>query len=681
MKRTVAVLLAVLFLSATPSGADEVRFVRTPEISPDGSVVAFSYGGDIWTVPVEGGTATRITDHVAYDSYPVWSPDGSTVAFASDRRGNYNIFTIPAAGGEAKQITFDTSTDIPCDWTPGGGAILFQTRRNGSEDLWLAYVDGGTPVRMSGVFMEREAYADISNDGTRLVYNNNRCTSGWYRKNYRSSDAADVYLSDFMSGGIHPRPLTEEFHQDLWPHFSPDDSMVYYASGKTGPLNVYRMPANGGEYERVTRFDKDVTWISMPSQGDRFLVMAGFDVYTVPLERLSGEPNLVKIECNTEFKENTAEQIKFTSEVSGFSVSPDGKKTAIIVHGEIFVVPAEKGGEARRVTHTPWRETDVAWLSDSRHVVYASDRSGTLDLYKADTRTGEETHLTSGDDIDSRPVVSPDGDWIAFFRGNHLICRISPDGGDVEPIVRSDFLDLRLEGTHEFSWSPDSRWLAYTAYASDFHTDIHVRNIEDGEDHVVSYLATYNHRPVWSPDGEFLYFTSYFQENGDTYRVRLNEEDPTFEEDHLDSLYIEDDEDGEKDEEKDDAEEGPVPVEIDFTDIVLRVEAFPDLANDESEPVFVSGGETVVFVANVMGEGSHDLWSYPADENAEEKELDQLTSSGRRKGGLQPVEDAIWYIEEGSIKWYDTAKEKAGVLSFSAEMEIDEREDRRQIFL
>lgn len=678
------VAFTLLVAAAAPATAEEIRYARFPEISPDGRSIAFSYDGDIWTVPAAGGDARRVTDHVEWDGYPVWSPDGRTIAFASARTGGTDVYVIDAKGGEATRLTWNSSHDVPCDWTPGGESVLFFSRRLGAEDLWLVRASGGTPIRISGVPFEREAYADLSKDGKRIVYNDNRCTSGWWRRFFDSSDAADVHIAEFSIDGIRSRPLTEHLRHDLWPHFGPGDEEVFFVSGRAGALNVYRMPADRGEGEAksITSFETDVTWLSVSGTG-LLAFQTGFDVYTMPAD--GGAPVKVAIRCDTEYKRDPVRIETFAGDVTEFRVSPDGKKTAVVVHGEIFVVPSEKGGAARRVTRTPWREADVRWLGDSRRIVYTSDRNGSLDLFTADTKTGKETLLVGGEENDCRPAPSPDGEWVAFYRGNHAIFRVKPDGGAPEEVLRAKFLDLRLEGADQFAWSPDSKWIAYAAYAPDFHTDVRIRNVDDGTDEAVSYLATQNGRPVWSPDGKYLYFTSYFQENGDTYRVLLKEEKPDFEEDLLDSLYgegeKEEKEEKKEDGEKEKKEEGPKPVVIDFEEIMLRVRAFPDLANDESEPVFVGGGKKVVFNANVMGPESFDLWSYPASKDAEEKKLEQLTTSGARKGGLQGVEDAVWYLESGRVKWFDTGKGKSGGLTFHAEMEIDERADREQMFL
>ncbi|RPJ46155.1 MAG: hypothetical protein EHM19_04520, partial [Candidatus Latescibacterota bacterium] len=697
--RTVPAILLLLIALAIPASAlaEEIRFAQSPEISPNGDRIAFSYDGDIWTVPAAGGDATRITNHVAYDAFPVWSPDGTRIAFASDRFGSMDVYVMAADGGEAERLTYQSSTAIPCDWTPDGGSILFQSRRDGAEDLFLARLDGGTPARLSGVFLEREAQADISSDGKRVVFSDNRCTTGWQRRFFRSTDAADIHVADLAGGGFRPRALVQDETQDLWPRFSPDDREIFFVSGRGGVLDIYRMPAAGGDATRITSLEKDAGWLSLAEEGGLLAFTMGFDVYTLSID--GGTPRRVPIRLATEFKENPAGERTFSGDAQEFRVSPDGRKTAVVVHGEIFVVPSEKGGRARRVTRTPWREADVEWLSDSRRVVYASDRNGSLDLYLADTKTGDEKALTSGAENDSKPLLSPDGEWIAFYRGKGEIRRMSTkslEGGmpSTELVVSGRFLDFRFEPAPEFAWSPDSRWIAYTAYAPDYHTDIRIRDTESGADTLASFLSTHNHRPVWSPDGKYLYFTSLFQQNGDTYRVRLAEKPPIFEEDKLDSLYEEKKDEGgggkngkgkdekgkgEKDE-KPEADKKAVPVVIDLENIRARAEAFPDLASEESEPVFVKEGETLVFAANVMGERSYDLWSYPADEEAEEKKLSQLTTSEKGKSRLQAVDDAVWYLEGGKVKWYDVAKEKAGALSFEAEMEVDERADREQIF-
>src|SRR5947209_13295415 len=105
--------LTALWLLTPLAGAQEpIRFARTPDISPDGKQVAFSYLGDIWVVETIGGIARPVTMHEAHDVFPVFSPDGRWLAFSSNRHGSYDVFVVPVQGGKPRRLTFDSASDL-----------------------------------------------------------------------------------------------------------------------------------------------------------------------------------------------------------------------------------------------------------------------------------------------------------------------------------------------------------------------------------------------------------------------------------------------------------------------------------------------------------------------------------------------------------------------------------------
>ena len=115
-------LILSLLASGVAIGAvanEAPLWLRGSAISPDGSTVAFTYKGDIYTVPVGGGHATRLTVDSGYDGSPLWSPDGSRIAFSSDRLGSDDIYVMPAKGGTPLRITTHSGRETPLAWLDG----------------------------------------------------------------------------------------------------------------------------------------------------------------------------------------------------------------------------------------------------------------------------------------------------------------------------------------------------------------------------------------------------------------------------------------------------------------------------------------------------------------------------------------------------------------------------------
>ena len=104
--RRFALFCLALYLPSSPSSAQltvppdkPIRMGRYPALSPDGSHLCFTYQGNLWQVPTEGGVATRLTANDSYDVNARWSPDGNWIAFNSDREGGSMVFVMPAVGG------------------------------------------------------------------------------------------------------------------------------------------------------------------------------------------------------------------------------------------------------------------------------------------------------------------------------------------------------------------------------------------------------------------------------------------------------------------------------------------------------------------------------------------------------------------------------------------------------
>ncbi len=254
-----ALLAPLAVATADTPGPERALWLRAAAISPDGRTVAFSYRGDLWSVPATGGAATPLTVHAAHDTAPVWSPDGRQIAFASDRYGNFDVFVMPAAGGEARRLTFHSADDTPTSFTPDGKAVLFSSARldgatnvqfptGAQPELYRVDLAGGMPVQ---VLSTPALYAVWDKAGERLAYSDQKGYEMEWRKHDNSSFARDVWVWE-RATNTHRR-LTAAGVDDRQPVWAPGERALYYLSEKSGSFNVWRLDlADPGRPVQVT---------------------------------------------------------------------------------------------------------------------------------------------------------------------------------------------------------------------------------------------------------------------------------------------------------------------------------------------------------------------------------------------------------------------------------------------
>ncbi|HEX3316282.1 MAG TPA: MdsD protein, partial [Gemmataceae bacterium] len=227
----------VLFASFSTAAAEPIHLGRSPDLSPDGKWVAFSYLGDVWIVSSAGGTARPVTMHERHDTTPVFSPDGKSLAFASNRHGNYDVFVVPFEGGRPTRLTHDSADDFPTGWSHDGKELLFASTRDFDfpprTELYAVDATGGEARHVS---LHEAREGAWSPDGKALAYT--RGPGTWYRKNYRGSSNDDIWLCD--PDGMHSRQITTHLGNDNAPMWAPDGRFLYYVSDRFGVPNIVR---------------------------------------------------------------------------------------------------------------------------------------------------------------------------------------------------------------------------------------------------------------------------------------------------------------------------------------------------------------------------------------------------------------------------------------------------------
>jgi tricorn protease len=279
--RFIVPCLLVGLLAANLPAREAIRLANDPALSPDGSTLAFSWRGEIWTVPVSGGIAKQLTRNAAADGEPEFSPDGSQIAFISERSGSEQVYVMPVEGGPPEQLTFHTSGYKLHGWYPDGKSLLTSGERDhfwrGAERFFR--IERGQRVAEQILFDDYGTSGALSPDGKRLLFT--REGPAWWRKGYHGSQAAQIWMHD-----LEPKTFTRLLDHDrgcLWPMWRPDGKAFYYVGGQNGTFNLYEHSLENGNGDRqITRLEDDgVVFPCIARNGSVIVYRQLFDLYRI----------------------------------------------------------------------------------------------------------------------------------------------------------------------------------------------------------------------------------------------------------------------------------------------------------------------------------------------------------------------------------------------------------------
>ncbi len=702
------------------------NWFRAPAISPDGSTIVFTHGGDLYSVPVEGGRAMPLTLDPGDETRPVWSRDGSTIAFASDRFGNYDVFIMPATGGEATRLTFHSADDFPTDFTPGGDAVLFESARLDDVDsalfpsgvlaeLYLVSVEGGTPDM---VLTTPALNAKYNRAGNALIYEDRKGYEDELRKHHTSSIARDVWMVDLRSGE-HTK-LTDHAAEDREPHWTPDGRNVLFLSERNGDFNLYRMPAGAGSEalaEQLTSFQAHpVRQLSVASNGAAAFSWHG-DLYTYTAD---GGATRIPIEISIDGRRDVVTETK-RSGATEFSVAKNGKEVAFIVRGEVFVTSVEFG-TTRRITNTPEQERSVDFAPDGRSIVYAGERDGSWNIYQATIADDDELYFFSATKIDEEPLVetgaeefqpqySPDGKKIAYLHNRSTLKVLDIESGDIVTALPGTAYYSYSDGDYLFRWSPDSAWLAMHFYNGSraFVSQVGVVRADGSQDWPIniSNSGYDDNSPRWAMDGGVLAWASdrygmrshgswgaqfdvvaafLTQDAYDRFRLSKEEYDlqkelkEKHEKKEKEEKDADDDEetdgdngDDAKDEDEEDDEVEPIEIELDGLE--HRIERLTIHASDLGDFALNSDGDKLFYLARF--EKGFDLWVH----DFRKESTSMLKKLGANSASMELSDDGktIFLLASGSLSKIDTDGGDQKSISFTAELEINGDAERAHL--
>ena len=367
------IIPALLLGVSAAAVAENPRWLRNTAISPDGKTVAFTYKGDIFTVPVSGGQAKQLTTSPAYDNVPLWSPDGKSIVFSSDREGSADIYVMPAEGGTPVRVTTNSAAENPLAFLDNNRVLYASSLMPSVETsrgfLHQTYVvDVTKPSPRPEMYLSLPMMSASVNSKGDVLYGDRKGVENMWRKHERSSATSDIML---YSGGKFTK-LTDFNGHDLNPVWKKDGKGYYYISEEDGTLNVFENTTDGKGKRQLTNFKKHpVRSLSASDNGTLAFSWDG-DIYTmVP----GGKPQKLAVTITGD--QYDSDKVKYfpRSGATTMAVSPDGSEVAFVIRGDIYVTDT-KYETTKRITNTPAQERNVDFAPDGKSLVYDSDRNG-----------------------------------------------------------------------------------------------------------------------------------------------------------------------------------------------------------------------------------------------------------------------------------------------------------------
>lgn len=708
MKKILLALIAPLATASAMAQSDPL-WMRFPAISPDGKTVAFSYKGDIWTVPANGGQARQITTNPAYDAYPVWSPDSRQIAFASSREGSMDIYVVGRDGGTPRRVTTDSGDEYPMAWRNDSTIMLKASIMPKATSIMFANFSqvyevsdkGGRMRLFSDIPMED---ISVGNDGA-LLYHDNKGYEDPFRKHHQSPICRDIWL---YKGGNYTK-LTNFAGEDRTPVWGGDNNTYYYLSEEDGTFNVYKRRIGETAKTQLTHYKGNpVRFLTRSTDGTLCYAYDGA-IYTL---KEGSQPVRLNLSMVADDGSDKLQRQVLRSGATEFAVSPSGKEIAFVVHGDVYVTSTDYT-TTKRITDTPEQERNVNFSPDGRSLVYASERGGLWQIYQTSIVNKDEKQFTYATQlkeeqlvksslVDMQPAYSPDGKSVAYIEDRGALKAVDVKTKAVRQLMDGKFQYSYSDGDLWFQWSPDSKWLLsnYIGHGGWNNSDIALVPA-DGSQKITNLTNSgYNdNNGRWVLGGKAMLFMSDragYRSHGswgaeddayimffdlDAYeRFRMGKEERAL----YDEAHKKEKADatkkkrpliklGKKKKKDDKKKDEAKTLKFDLANCRDRVIRLTVNSSHMADAILSPGGDTLYYQAKF--EGGYDLWKHDLVENKTEIVMKNVGY------GLEADKDfKNLYVYNNGIKQIDLAKNSQKGIDFEANFNYRPYEERAYIF-
>ncbi|MDT0552816.1 amidohydrolase family protein [Urechidicola vernalis] len=401
------------------------------DVHPDGKSIVFDMMGDIYSLPIAGGKATKVTSGMPYDVHPRFSPDGKSIVFISDKSGNDNIWTLNLGSKKDKQLTKDKNKyHFSADWSPDGEYIVGVTGRRNIKPF-LYHIDGGSGAQLikepKNLKLIDPAF---SADGSHIYFSSR--TNAW---NY-NAQFPQYQIRSFDRENGDTEVITSRYGSAFTPTFSPNGNYMVYGSrfeDKTGL--VLRNIKNGDERwlaYPVQRDDQEsvadsgvLPGMSFTPDSQSLIASYGGKIYSISVaNNVATEiPFEVDVELDLgpmvsfDYEIDDAPEA-FVTQIRDVTPSPDGSKIAFTALNRLYLLDVSNN-DLKRLTNNDFTEAFPAWSPNGQFIAFSTWQHGGGHIYKVAVSGGNTiTQLTKEPGTYASPAWSYKSDRIAFMKGS-----------------------------------------------------------------------------------------------------------------------------------------------------------------------------------------------------------------------------------------------------------------------
>ena len=499
--------IAITVLTLASGASAQTKLLRFPDIR--GDRVVFTYAGDLWTAPANGGTAIHLTSHPGVEVFGKFSPDGKWIAFTGQYDGDEQVYVVPTTGGEPRQLTFYPARgplaprwgwdNQVFGWSKDGKRIFFRSLRDSWSlpiaRLYSVSIDGGPAEALP---MPTAGSGDFSPSGAEMVYSP-QSRDFRSEKRYGGGQANQLYIFDLKTNAA--KRITEgprATRDAMWV-----GDTIFFNSDRDGHFNLYAYSVPSGKTTKVTNNSPwDVRW---PSSDNENQIVYELDGELQVLDARTRKSTPISINVPDEGNARRPSRVAAGNLIENYGLSPKGERALFVARGDVFTAPVEKG-PTRNLTHSSGAHDKWAsWSPDGSQIAFVSDMSGEEEIYviAQDGLKPAEQLTRGGTAMRYSPEWAPDGKRIAFSDKDGKLYVLTLADRKVVEIVDSPRGQIR-----DYTWSPRGNFLAFSMPNSTQFSSVNIWSAADGQVRRVTEESFNSYNPAWDPQGNYLYYLS-----------------------------------------------------------------------------------------------------------------------------------------------------------------------------